>query len=326
MVEYNYKITTIGGGTGNSHILKELKNQFSDISAIVAMTDNGGNSGFLRDELGIVPPGDIRACICALSENENFANLLKYRFNKGSLDGTSMGNLMLAAITELENDFYTAVKKLSLMASTKGNVIPISVENINLVARLENGEVISGEKEIALAVKKYNRITDIHIDPKEAIPLEDATNRIEQSDILLIAPGSLYTSIIPNLIFSDVQNALKNTKAKVYYIMNIMTQSYETYNFRVIDHINEILKYSKYLNIDTVLVNNGFIPVSIVDKYKIEKSVPIKLSDFERDKILDLGINIVENDYVMIENEFIRHNVKVLIKDIIERYRYNNEK
>lgn len=318
MVKYNYKITTIGGGTGNSHILRELKKEFSNISAIVAMTDNGGNSGFLRDELGMVPPGDIRACIGALSDDENFENLIKYRFSKGSLNGTSMGNLMLAAITEMKKDFYDAVKLLSSMASIKGNVIPISIEDINLVAELENGDVISGEKEIALSVKKNNRIKNISIYPENSKPLDDAIKRIEESDIILIAPGSLYTSIIPNLIFKEVQDAFKKTNAKVYYIINIMTQSYETYNFKVIDHINEILKYSKGLRINTVFINNGFIPFDIVDKYKSEKSVPIKLSESDREKINDLGINIVENDYVVLQDNLIRHNVDSLIKDMLK--------
>lgn len=320
MVKKDLKITTIGGGTGHSHILKFLKKDFNDIVAIVAVSDNGGNSGLLRRNLGILPPGDIRACISALIEDEKYEKLMKYRFTTGELEGLSLGNLILAAMTDIKGDFLNAIDEVSSMFSIVGEVLPISIDDIDIVAEYSDGTLIKGESEISLFREKDNRIKRIYIEPITAKPLKNAIDRIYNSDIIIIPPGSLFTSIIPNLVFNDIAEALRNTKAKIYYIMNIMTQSYETYNFRVIDHINMILEHSEGINIDTVFVNNGYIDNKIKDKYKKEKSVPIRMNFEEKEKIKKLGINLIENNYVLEKDELIRHNVKKLIYNILKMY------
>lgn len=323
MVDFfdNIKITTIGGGTGNSNLLRGLKIHFSNISTIVAMTDNGGNSGFLRENFGVVPPGDVRACIAALSTNSDFDRFINYRFDKGSLNGVSVGNLMLTALNDINGDFYTAVKTLTKMSLTAGDVLPISTDNIDIVAEFEDGTTIKGEKEISSFISKYNRINRVYIEPLTAKPLYESIQRILESDIILIAPGSLFTSTLANLIFDEVKEALNKTNAKIYYVMNIMTQSYETFNFRVIDHINMILKHCNGIKIEGVFVNNGYIDSEIIEKYKREKSVPIKMTDEEKLIIKNMGINIIENNYVNIENECIRHNVSVVVNDLLEIFK-----
>lgn len=316
MVNRNLKVTTIGGGTGHSHLISGLKDYFDDLVALVAVSDNGGNSGFLRENFDIVPPGDIRACLSAFSNNDNLKKIMNYRFEDGILNGQSLGNLILVAMSKINGDFLSGIKEISKTLDIKGKVYPISLDNINIVAEFTNGEIIKGETEISNFRIKNNRINRIFIDPLDSKPLQLAVDRIYESDIIILAPGSLFTSIIPNLIFEDIKEAFKNTKAKIYYVMNIMTQSFETFNFRPLDHINMILKHCEGIKLDTVFINNGVISKELLEKYKLENSVPVKINDFERNTLNEMGIKIIEDDFIQLNKGVIRHNVKLLLEKL----------
>ena len=197
------RIVTIGGGTGSSTILKGLKKYFKDITAIVTVADDGGSSGMLRDDLGIIPPGDIRACLISLANTEkSMERLMKYRFKEGNLKGQSFGNLFLVAMADIYKDFMLGIQETSNILAITGKVLPVTLDNIKLFAELENGEIIEGESNITaldLEDEKSSRINRVVISPKYAKPLNEVVHEIYNSDVILIGPGSLYTSVIPNI-------------------------------------------------------------------------------------------------------------------------------
>ena len=237
------KVVVIGGGTGLSTMLRGLKQYTSHITAIVTVGDDGGGSGKLREDLGMLPPGDIRNCILALADTEPLMeDLLQYRFTEGSLKGQCFGNLFLAAMAGISENFEDAVQKMSSVLAVKGKVLPVTLDDMKLVAELENGEIIEGESKIpSEVIVRKTRIKKLAIKPIDAKPLEEAIKAINNADVIIMGPGSLYTSIIPNLLVKGIPEAICKSPAKKVYISNVMTQPGETDGFKVSNHL-KVLK------------------------------------------------------------------------------------
>lgn len=311
------KIVVIGGGTGLSTMLRGLKGYTSNITAIVTVGDDGGGSGVLREDLGILPPGDIRNCILALARTEPLMEeLLQYRFKDGRLKNQSFGNLFLAAMDGISDNFEDAVQKMSSVLAVKGKVLPVTLENMVLEAELENGNNVRGESIIGEEViEQDSRIKKLKILPEDAKALEDAILAIEDADAIVLGPGSLYTSILPNLLVKDITKSIKRSKALKLYICNIMTQPGETQKFSVSDHLKVLFDHCGRDIVDCVIANEESIHPDLQDKYYAEGSDIVNLDVEELEK---LGIDVVKDDLTEIQKTYVRHNAKKLAKIIIE--------
>jgi len=304
-----YKVVAIGGGTGLSTLLRGLKKYNVDITAIVTVADDGGSSGKLRTELGVLPPGDIRNCLVALAEEENLiTKLFQYRFpKKGGLSNHSFGNLFITALTSVSGGFDKAISNAADVLAIKGKVLPISLDNVKLKATLVDGRVVKGESKIS---KSKSAISTVEISPKNATVERNVVDSISKADFILLGPGSLYTSVIVNLLFNGVVSALKKSKAKKIYISNIMTQAGETTNFSLSDHINAIEKHSYKGILDYVLINTGKIPVDIAKRYAKYCSVPVM-----PDKNFNKKIKIIKRDFVS-KTQYAHHDFTKLAKAV----------
>ena len=311
------KVVVIGGGTGLSTMLRGLKQYTSHITAIVTVGDDGGGSGKLREDLGMLPPGDIRNCILALADTEPLMeDLLQYRFTEGSLKGQCFGNLFLAAMAGISENFEDAVQKMSSVLAVKGKVLPVTLDDMKLVAELENGAIIEGESKIPSEVIVRNtRIKTIAIKPIDAKPLEEAIKAINNADVIIMGPGSLYTSIIPNLLVKGIPEAICKSPAKKVYISNVMTQPGETDGFKVSNHLKVLMDYGVAENIDYVIANNGIIPPDIKEKYAKENAELVVL-DYEN--ISNLNVNVIEADLIKITKRYVKHNAEKLAELIIK--------
>ncbi|WP_195926090.1 gluconeogenesis factor YvcK family protein [Sarcina ventriculi] len=311
------KIVVIGGGTGLSTMLRGLKNYTSNITAIVTVGDDGGGSGVLREDLGILPPGDIRNCILALARTEPLMEeLLQYRFKDGRLKNQNFGNLFLAAMDGISDNFEDAVQKMSSVLAVKGKVLPVTLEDMVLEAELENGNKVRGESIIGEEViEQDSRIKKLKIFPEDAKALDDAISAIEDADAIVLGPGSLYTSILPNLLVKDITRSIKNSKALKLYICNIMTQPGETQKFSVSDHIKVIFDHCGRDIIDCVIANEESIHPDLRDKYYAEGSDIVNLDIEELEK---LGVDVVKDDLTETQKTYVRHNAQKLAKIIIE--------
>ena len=311
------KIVVIGGGTGLSTMLRGLKNYTSNITAIVTVGDDGGGSGVLREDLGILPPGDIRNCILALARTEPLMEeLLQYRFKDGRLKNQNFGNLFLAAMDGISDNFEDAVQKMSSVLAVKGKVLPVTLEDMVLEAELENGNKVRGESIIGEEVIEQNsRIKKLKIFPEDAKALDDAISAIEDADAIVLGPGSLYTSILPNLLVKDITRSIKKSKALKLYICNIMTQPGETQKFSVSDHIKVIFDHCGRDIIDCVIANEESIHPDLRDKYYAEGSDIVNLDIEELEK---LGVDVVKDDLTETQKTYVRHNAQKLAKIIIE--------
>ena len=311
------KVVVIGGGTGLSTMLRGLKQYTSHITAIVTVGDDGGGSGKLREDLGMLPPGDIRNCILALADTEPLMeDLLQYRFTEGSLKGQCFGNLFLAAMAGISENFEDAVQKMSSVLAVKGKVLPVTLDDMKLIAELENGEIIEGESKIPSEVIVRNtRIKKIAIKPIDAKPLEEAIKAINNADVIIMGPGSLYTSIIPNLLVKGISEAICKSDAKKVYISNVMTQPGETDGFKVSNHLKVLMDYGVAENIDYVIANNGIIPPDIKEKYARENAELVVL-DYEN--INNLNVKIIEADLIKITKRYVKHNAEKLAELIMK--------
>ena len=311
------KVVVIGGGTGLSTMLRGLKQYTSHITAIVTVGDDGGGSGKLREDLGMLPPGDIRNCILALADTEPLMeDLLQYRFTEGSLKGQCFGNLFLAAMAGISENFEDAVQKMSSVLAVKGKVLPVTLDDMKLVAKLENGEIIEGESKIPSEVIVRNtRIKKIAIKPIDAKPLEEAIKAINNADVIIMGPGSLYTSIIPNLLVKGIPEAICKSPAKKVYISNVMTQPGETDGFKVSNHLKVLMDYGVAENIDYVIANNGIIPPDIKEKYAKENAELVVL-DYEN--ISNLNVNVIEANLIKITKRYVKHNAEKLAELIMK--------
>ncbi|MGJ8455142.1 gluconeogenesis factor YvcK family protein [Pseudothermotoga sp. U03pept] len=268
------KVVAIGGGTGLSVLLRGLKNHNLDLSAVVAVTDEGGSSGKLREELEIPPPGDIRNNIIALAEDESLmSRIFSYRFqSNGTLSNHSVGNIILAALTRMTGSFSTAVKLASSILAIKGRVLPVSEELVRLVATYEDGTTIVGETQIT----QYNsKIVSVKLN-KPAKVLAEVFQVLQEADVIVLGPGSLYTSVITNLLVEGVPEAIcSNRKALKIYIANLMTQPGETLKMSLEDHVQEIEKYL-HVSLDFIIANNSAFPREIIESYSLQGAEPVK--------------------------------------------------
>lgn len=318
--ETGIKIVVIGGGTGLSTLLRGLKLFSNNITAIVTVADNGGSSGMLREDLGMIPPGDIRNCILALADTEPLmSDLLNYRFCDGRLKGQNFGNLLIAAMNAISENFYDAVRNVSKVLAVKGRVLPVSLQNINIGARLEDGSVIYGETEIGhRQASVENGIDEIFMTPSGADALPEAVEALLNSDLIVIGPGSLYTSIVPNLLFIDIVRAIERSRATKVFISNIMTQPAETLGYDAGRHLEAILKHTNKNNatgfIDYIVVNNAWIEKALIDRYRLESAVPVLC---KKEDISRFNIKLVEAPLACINNGVIRHDHTSLAKIIL---------
>lgn len=323
------KIVAIGGGTGLSTMLRGLKYYTSNITAVVTVADDGGGSGALREDLGILAPGDIRNCILALSDTEPLMEeLLQYRFKDGRLKNQSFGNLFLAAMDGISGNFEEAVHKMGSVLAVTGKVIPVTLDNVVLKAKLKNGVEVEGESNIPEAAILYESpIEKVFIEPSDAKALKETVDAIREADAIILGPGSLYTSVIPNLLVKDIAAALQKTKALKLYVSNIMTQPGETDDFSVSDHIKAIFKHAGGKVIDYTLVNVGGIDEELKGKYFEKTSELVKIDENELDKI---GVKIIEGNFIDIKGGFVRHDsdklASILIRTIMDKKLFYDKK
>jgi len=311
------KIVAIGGGTGLSTLLRGLKLYTRDITAVVTVADDGGSSGMLREDLGILPPGDIRNCILALADVEPIMeSLFQYRFKEGSLRGQNLGNLLIAALTDIANGFENAIKKIGNILAVTGRVLPVSLEDIHLVDKLADGTVICGESRIPEEqIKKNSPIVEISTDKPYCKALPEVIHTIKEADVIVFGPGSLYTSIIPNIIIREVAQAIEQSKAVKVYVCNIMTQPGETTGYSVADHVRAIMKHGGAKLIDVVLMNSAKLPDDLLAKYRLEGAAPVEYRG--KDDERDINVEFVSADLADFSKGLIRHNPQKLAREIV---------
>jgi len=297
------KIVSIGGGTGLSTLLRGLKNGPGDLSVIVTVTDDGGSSGRLREDLGVMPPGDIRNCMLALSEDENLmSQLFRFRFEgKGELHNHSFGNLFLSAMEGITQDFAEAVHLTSEVLAIKGVIFPSTNSPVRLRAEFADGTVVDGETRITDARRKIKRIALV----PEAQPLDGALDAIAAADLITIGPGSLYTSLIPNLLVEKIVDAIADSSAQKVYIQNIMTQPGETDGMSAADHVEALLCHSRgKLLFPRVLLNNAVPSDELLQKYESQSAF---LVDNDRPRLESMGLECIEHS-LLARDHVIRHD------------------
>lgn len=299
------RIVAVGGGTGLSMLLSGAKNITNNLTAIVSVGDDGGSSGRLREEMGILPPGDIRHCITALADDEDLVNkLFKYRFTNGEgLEGHSFGNLFLTALYDITGDMVSAVRASSRVLSIRGRVLPATLDDMKLVAEMEDGRIIHGESTIPEA---HGKIKRLFTEPANCKALPDVIQAIRDAELIILGPGSLYTSVIPNLLVKEISEEIIKSKAKKIYVCNIMTQPGETDNYTVSDHLKALIQHAGSNKIvDAVLVND-YLPDNLAGKYQEAGSYPVKLDVQEVKK---LGIKIFAKKLIQDSREgLVRHS------------------
>ncbi|KKP91767.1 MAG: hypothetical protein UR98_C0040G0029 [Parcubacteria group bacterium GW2011_GWA1_36_12] len=270
------KVVVVGGGTGTYTILRGLKKYPLDLTAVVSMADDGGSTGILRDEYGILPPGDVRRCLVALSESsEIMKKLFEYRFSKGSMQGHSFGNLFLTAIQEVVGDYNESLKETSKLLNVRGKVVPVTLDKVRLCAELENGQNIIGETNIDVPRHDPSlKIKKVYLKPQAMIN-RDAYDAIVSADKIIIGPGDLYTSVIPNLIVKGFAEALKQSSAKKIYVCNLMTKHGETNGFSVTDFVSAINSYVDGLDLDYVVYHDGLFDGESLARYALENASPV---------------------------------------------------
>lgn len=313
-------IVVIGGGTGLSVLLRGLKHRFNNITAVVTVADDGGGSGVLREDLGMLPPGDIRSCIIALANTEpTMEKLLQYRFEDGRLKGQSFGNLFIAALDGISKNFEFAVKKISDIFAITGRVLPVSNEDVNLVAYLENGKKIKGESNIPKhVIKEKSKIKKIEYFEENVRSIKEVPIAIKEADIILIGPGSLYTSIMPSLIIEDVKTALINTNAKIAFVSNLMTQNGETNNYLINEHIQATIDHLGENIYDYVIVNNGLIQETDKERYHKDGSEFLSVTKSDIEYFNSKNIQLVEDDFVEVVKGYVRHD-SLKIANMLEK-------
>lgn len=325
----------MGGGTGLSVLLrglkkyvavplgekiarrasKEIESPIADLAAVVTVTDDGGSSGRLRREYRVLPPGDIRNCMVALSADEALlGRLFQYRFPAGrGLRGHSFGNLFLTALSHITGDFNEAVRVSSEVLAIRGRIFPSTVQNVSLEALLENGRRVRGETQIGRSTARIRRVSLL---PRRVRPLPEVLEAIGVADIVLLGPGSLYTSILPNLLIPQIAQAIAKSSAVCVYVANIMTQPGETRGFTIADHVRAIHQHTQAGLIDWVIVNSKPISSGVAARYRARGAVPVKCDVGELQK---LGIRIIFDD-LLEEHGLIRHNSKRLTDLLLEEF------
>ncbi|KQL21269.1 gluconeogenesis factor YvcK family protein [Cytobacillus solani] len=302
------RIVIIGGGTGLPVLLRGLKQYPVDITAIVTVADDGGSSGRLRNDLHIPPPGDIRNVLAALSDVEPLIEeMFQHRFKTSTeLSGHSLGNLILAAMTSITGNFVHAIQEMSKVLNVRGKVLPAANQSVVLHAEMEDGTVVSGESKIPYSGKKIKKV---FLTPKHIKPLPETISAIRKADLIIIGPGSLYTSILPNLLVPKLGHEVCRAKAKTVYICNLMTQAGETFNYTASDHVKAIYDHMSCAFMNTILVNSEDIPDDIQERYSEEMSKPVI---FDTERLQDLGLEVIPGEIASEKDGVIRHDTKVV--------------
>lgn len=297
-------IVVIGGGTGLSAILRGLKTFPVDITAIVTVADDGGSSGRLRHELNIPPPGDVRNVLVALSEVEPLVEkLFQHRFTNGhGLTGHSLGNLLLAGMTSITGDFAKGVHELSRVLNVRGKVLPAANQSIVLKAQMSDGSIVSGESTIPEVKKKISRV---FLAPENVTPLPESLQAIKDADLIVIGPGSLYTSVLPNLLVPGIADEIERASARKVYICNVMTQPGETDNYSASEHIKAIIDHVGPRVIDTIIVNNQTIDKQYLEQYAKEGAKDVT---YDKEVLQRLPFKIVADELLIYRNNHLRHD------------------
>ncbi len=310
------KIAAIGGGHGLSTMLRGLKQYTENISAIVTVADDGGGSGVLRQDLGMLPPGDIRNCLEALANTEPLmSELMRYRFSEGSLAGQSFGNLFLAALNGISPSFDAAVRRMSQVLAITGQVLPVTTADVRLEAEFENGATVMGESKIFACKKKEDcRIRQVRLRPQRPQALPEALQAIREADMIILGPGSLYTSVIPNLLVEGIVEAIMDSKAMRVYVCNIMTQEGETEGYTVSDHIRALFQHSCPGLFDLCLCNSSPVPKGVAARYAAEGA---ELLRADQEACRRLGVEVISRPIATVENGFVRHHPIHLAQELI---------
>ena len=320
------RVVAIGGGTGLSTMLRGLKLHTQNLTAIVTVADDGGGSGVLREHLGMPPPGDIRHCMEALANAEPvMEQLLSYRFPAGSgrLTGQSFGNLILAALNGIYPSFDEAVARMSEVLAISGRVLPVTTADVQLEATFENGTSVLGESKIFQFKKEQDcRIRSVRLLPEHPAALPAALEAIADAELILLGPGSLYTSVIPNLLVDGVSEAVCRSRALKMYICNIMTQDGETEGMTASDHVAALLRHSGPGLVDLCLCNSAPVRPRLVERYKEEDAAPIVV---DREAIEALGVELVERPVSSETSNYARHSVTRLAQAVMDIYRERAE-
>ncbi len=310
------RVVAIGGGTGLSTLLRGLRrhvavaglpsaepSRIADLAAVVTVTDDGGSSGRLRKDFNMLPPGDLRNCMVALSEEEDvLAQLFAHRFRAGdALEGHNFGNLFVAALTEITGDFAHAIQLASKILATRGRIYPVTTANATLVARMDDGSQVRGETRITAS---KSRIAELMLDPPDAAAVPETLEAIERADLITVGPGSLYTSLITNLLVRGIPSALARARGTRVFICNLMTQANESLGLTASEHIERIYEHTREPIFDYAIVNTAKFSPEILARYAQENAAPIA-ADIER--IEALGVRCIAGDFASVES-VVRHN------------------
>lgn len=313
------KVVTIGGGSGLSVLLRGIKKETSNITAIVTVADDGGGSGVLREDLGMLPPGDLRNCILALANTEPvMEQLLQYRFKDGILKGQNFGNLLIAAMNGISNNFEEAIQRVNDIFAVTGRVMPATIKDVELAAILIDGTQVIGESLIPKKVIERNsKIDRVFLMPENAKALPDALKAIKEADIIIYGPGSLYTSVIPNLLINDFIEILKTVDVPKIYVSNLMTQPGETDNYSVSDHVKAIIDHVGVNIVDCVLLNNGKISEDVLLKYADLEAFPLILTQKDKDYFEESNIKVIIDDFTEVKKMYLRHDADKVAKKLL---------
>ena len=314
------RIVAIGGGTGLSTMLRGLKNYTRNLTAVVTVADDGGGSGMLRRDMGMPPPGDIRHCMESLANVEPIMQrLLTYRFTEGALAGQSFGNLILAALNGVTGSFEEAVSQMSQVLAITGRVIPVTSADVQLEAVFENGARVVGESKISSFKKEQDcRIAHVALLPERPAALPAALQAIREADLILMGPGSLYTSVIPNLLVEGVVEAICRSEALKIYVCNIMTQEGETEGYTAADHVDALLSHGAPGLVDLCLANSAPVRPGLVEKYREEDAAPILV---DRERIRAMGLELEEYPVASEGGDYARHDPDRLAAAVLDVYR-----
>jgi uncharacterized cofD-like protein len=321
------RVVALGGGTGLSSVLRGLKHHVSerrrnernrpiaDLAAVVTVTDDGGSSGRLRREYKVLPPGDIRNCMVALSTDEHLlGKLFQYRFPAGrGLAGHSFGNLFLTALDNVMGDFAKAVQVSAQVLAIRGRIFPSTAQNVTLEAELENGVLVAGETNIS---RSHRRIARIRLVPRRVQPLPEVLEAIREADLILVGPGSLYTSIIPNLLVEQMAEVIANSHATRVYIANLMTQPGETQHYSVADHVRAIYDHTHHHLFDYVVVNRKPVSGRVLRNYAAQGASPV---DPSLDELERMGLRCVSGDFLQ-EKGVVRHDQERLTRLLLDKF------
>lgn len=313
------KIVCLGGGTGNFAVLRGLKNYDVELSAIVSMADDGGSTGILRDELGVLPPGDVRQCLVALSNSSQMMrSLMNYRFENGGLEGHSFGNLFLSALEKVTGSFEVAVEEMGKVLSIRGKVIPVTTHQVRLKMVLNNRRLLEGEKEVYLSQEIDQGYKSIYLEPfPKANP--HAIDEISSADMIVVGPGGLHTSLIPNLLVDGVSDALRKSKAKIAFVVNLMNRKGQTTGFKVSNYVNEITRFIGEDIFDYILVNDQKPTQELIEVYADEGE--LVESDLQEKRVIKASLlgepgEMQKKD--LMKRNLIRHDPNKLAQELMK--------